>query len=556
MGQPTDNSADVIIVGAGLAGLVAAAELGDRGKRVILLDQEPAHFLGGQAHWSLGGLFMIDTPEQRRMGIRDCPDLARRDWFGSAQFDRPEDHWPQRWARAYLDFASGEMRAWLHGLGMRWFPVVGWAERGGGDAEGHGNSVPRFHLTWGTGPGVVAPFAERVQAHIEAGLIQPRFRHQVSHIITQGGIVKGVSGEVLASDDAQQGARTNRQEIGEFEVYAPSVLVASGGIGGNLDAVRKNWPVDRLGPAPRRMVAGVPFHVDGRMIPITEAAGGHVINADRMWHYTEGLRNWDPIWPNHGIRILPGPSSMWFDAKGDRLPAPYLPGFDTLGTLREILKTGQDYSWFILSQKIIQKEFALSGSEQNPDLTSGKWGEVLRARLLSRGKAPAPVEAFKKHGADFVVADTLSELVAGMNELGELPLEETHLRRQIEARDAQADNPFAKDAQLIAINAARNYRGDRLVRTAKPHRLLDRANGPLIAVRLNILTRKSLGGLQTDLDGQLIGADGTAVPGLFAAGEVAGFGGGGYHGYNALEGSFLGGCLFTGRQAGQSRAIA
>ncbi|UWR43833.1 FAD-binding dehydrogenase [Phaeobacter inhibens] len=556
MGQPTDNSADVIIVGAGLAGLVAAAELGDRGKRVILLDQEPAHFLGGQAHWSLGGLFMIDTPEQRRMGIRDCPDLARRDWFGSAQFDRPEDHWPQRWARAYLDFASGEMRAWLHGLGMRWFPVVGWAERGGGDAEGHGNSVPRFHLTWGTGPGVVAPFAERVQAHIEAGLIQPRFRHQVSHIITQGGIVKGVSGEVLASDDAQQGARTNRQEIGEFEVYAPSVLVASGGIGGNLDAVRKNWPVDRLGPAPRRMVAGVPFHVDGRMIPITEAAGGHVINADRMWHYTEGLRNWDPIWPNHGIRILPGPSSMWFDARGDRLPAPYLPGFDTLGTLREILKTGQDYSWFILSQKIIQKEFALSGSEQNPDLSSGKWGEVLRARLLSRGKAPAPVEAFKKHGADFVVADTLSELVAGMNELGELPLEETHLRRQIEARDAQADNPFAKDAQLIAINAARNYRGDRLIRTAKPHRLLDRANGPLIAVRLNILTRKSLGGLQTDLDGQLIGADGTAVPGLFAAGEVAGFGGGGYHGYNALEGSFLGGCLFTGRQAGQSRAIA
>ncbi|MFV1441000.1 MULTISPECIES: FAD-binding dehydrogenase [unclassified Phaeobacter] len=556
MGQPTDNSADVIIVGAGLAGLVAAAELGDRGKRVILLDQEPAHFLGGQAHWSLGGLFMIDTPEQRRMGIRDCPDLARRDWFGSAQFDRPEDHWPQRWARAYLDFASGEMRAWLHGLGMRWFPVVGWAERGGGDAEGHGNSVPRFHLTWGTGPGVVAPFAARVEAHIEAGLIQPRFRHQVSHIITQGGTVKGVSGEVLAADDAPQGARTNRQEIGEFEVYAPSVLVASGGIGGNLDAVRQNWPVERLGPAPRRMVAGVPFHVDGRMIPIAQAAGGHVINADRMWHYTEGLRNWDPIWPNHGIRILPGPSSMWFDARGDRLPAPYLPGFDTLGTLREILKTGHDYSWFILSQKIIQKEFALSGSEQNPDLTSGKWGEVLRARLLSRGKAPAPVEAFKKHGADFVVADTLSELVAGMNEIGDVALEETHLRRQIEARDAQADNPFAKDPQIIAINAARNYRGDRLIRTAKPHRILDRANGPLIAVRLNILTRKSLGGLQTDLDGQLIGADGTPVQGLFAAGEVAGFGGGGYHGYNALEGSFLGGCLFTGRQAGRSRAIA
>ncbi|MCA0855610.1 FAD-binding dehydrogenase [Phaeobacter italicus] len=556
MTRPADTSADVIIVGAGLAGLVAAAEMGDRGKSVILVEQEPAHFMGGQAHWSLGGLFMIDTPEQRRMGIRDCTDLARRDWFGSARFDRAEDHWPQRWARAYLDFASAEMRAWLSGLGMRWFPVVGWAERGGGSAEGHGNSVPRFHVTWGTGPGVVAPFAERVRAHAEAGLIQLRFRHQVSHIITQGGRIQGVSGEILAPDEAPQGARTNRHEIGEFEIYAPSVLVASGGIGGNLEAVRRNWPTERLGPAPKTMVAGVPFHVDGRMIPITEAAGGHVINADRMWHYTEGLRNWDPIWPNHGIRILPGPSSMWFDAKGDRLPAPYLPGFDTLGTLREILKTGHDYSWFILSQKIIEKEFALSGSEQNPDLSSGSWREVLRARLLSRGKAPAPVEAFKKHGADFVVADTLSELVKGMNEIGDVALEETHLRRQIEARDAQADNPFAKDAQLIAIHAARRYLGDRLIRTAKPHRILDRANGPLIAVRLNILTRKTLGGFQTDLEGQLIGADGRAIPGLFAAGEVAGFGGGGYHGYNALEGSFLGGCLFTGRQAGRSRAIA
>ncbi len=556
MSDGSENYADVIIVGAGLAGLTAACELGDRGKRVILLDQEPEHFLGGQAHWSLGGLFMIDTPEQRRMGISDCHDLARRDWMGSAQFDREEDNWPKQWARAYLDFAATEMRPWLYEMGMRWFPIVGWAERGGASAEGHGNSVPRFHLTWGTGPGVVAPFANRLRAHIEAGRIEARFRHQVSHIIMQAGEVKGVSGEVLANDTAVQGAKTNRQEISEFEVYAPSVIVASGGIGGNHDLVRKNWPRDRLGEPPKNMVAGVPFHVDGRMIPISEAAGGHVINGDRMWHYTEGLRNWDPIWPNHGIRILPGPSSMWFDARGDRLQAPYLPGFDTLGTLKEILKTGHDYSWFILSQKIIEKEFALSGSEQNPDLTSGKWLEVIRSRLLSRGGAPGPVEAFKKHGADFVVADDLSELVTGMNRIAEAPLDEAHLRRQIEARDAQVDNPFAKDAQIIAINAARNYRGDRLIRTAKPHRILDRKNGPLIAVRLNILTRKTLGGLQTNLDSQMVGADGKPIPGLFAVGEAAGFGGGGYHGYNALEGSFLGGCIFSGRQAGRSKLIA
>jgi predicted oxidoreductase len=556
MADGSDNHADVIIVGAGIAGLAAACELGDRGKRVILLDQEPEQFLGGQAHWSLGGLFMIDTPEQRRMGIKDCHDLARRDWMGSAQFDRSEDDWPRQWARAYLDFASGEMRPWLHEMGMRWFPVVGWAERGGSTAEGHGNSVPRFHVTWGTGPGVVAPFVARLQAHMAEGRVSCRFRHQVSHIIVQTGEVKGVSGEVLAADAAPQGARTNRQEIGEFEVYAPSVIVASGGIGGNLELVRKNWPRDRLGEPPKNMVAGVPFHVDGRMIPIAEAAGGHVINGDRMWHYTEGLRNWDPIWPNHGIRILPGPSSMWFDARGDRLPAPCLPGFDTLATLKEILKTGHDYSWFILSQKIIEKEFALSGSEQNPDLTSGKWLEVLKARLLSRGSAPAPVEAFKKHGQDFVVAEDLAELVEGMNRIAEVPLDETHLRRQIEARDAQMDNPFAKDAQVIAINAARNYRGDKLIRTAKPHRILDRQNGPLIAVRLNILTRKTLGGLQTNLDSQMIGSDGKPVAGLFAVGEAAGFGGGGYHGYKALEGTFLGGCLFSGRLAGRSDLIA
>ena len=554
--QTQDSSADVIIVGAGLAGLAAAAELGDRGKSVIIVDQEPESFLGGQAFWSLGGLFMIDTQQQRRMGIRDCADLARRDWLGSAQFDRPQDDWPRKWAEAYLDFASGEMQPWLKEMGMRWFPVVGWAERGGDTAEGHGNSVPRFHITWGTGPGVVAPFERRVREHIATGRVRLRCRHQVSHIIMQNGAAKGVSGEVLAEDSAARGQKTNRQEVGEFELYAPSVIVASGGIGGNLELVRKAWPAERLGQPPEKMVCGVPFHVDGRMIGIAEHAGGHVINGDRMWHYTEGVQNWDPIWPNHGIRILPGPSSMWFDATGTRLKSPSLPGFDTLGTLKDILRTGHSYSWFILSQKIIEKEFALSGSEQNPDLTSGKWAEVIRSRLLSRGGAPAPVEAFKKHGADFVVASTLSELVEGMNRIADVPLDEAHLRRQIEARDAQVDNPFAKDAQIIAINAARNYRGDRLIRTAKPHRILDRQNGPLIAVKLHVLTRKTLGGLQTDLHARMIRADGQIVPGLFAVGEAAGFGGGGYHGYNALEGTFLGGCIFSGRNAGRSNHIA
>ncbi len=547
--------ADVIIVGAGLAGLVAAAELADRGKTVTLIDQEPEGFLGGQAFWSLGGLLMVDTPEQRRMGIRDSHTLAMQDWLGSAQFDRPEDHWPRKWAEAYVDFAAGEMRSWLHGMGMRWFPIVGWAERGGSYGSGHGNSVPRFHLTWGVGPGTQEPFERRVRAHADAGRITLKFRHRCSEILMENGAAKGVAGEVLAPDDADRGQSTNREVTGDFELRASSVLVTSGGIGGNFDLVRQSWPTERLGPAPKEMIAGVPAHVDGRMIGISQKVGASLINNDRMWHYTEGVKNWDPIWPAHGIRILPGPSSMWFDALGNRFAPPALPGFDSLGTLKMILETGYDYSWFITTQKIIKKEFALSGSEQNPDLAQKSWKEVLRQRIFNKNATPA-VEAFKEHGVNFVTAGTLPELVSKMNAMEGnelLPLEK--IKAEIRARDAQMDNPFTKDAQVMAIHAARNYRGDRLQRTAKPHKILDPENGPLIGVKLNIITRKTLGGLQTNLDSQMLDSIGAPIPGLFAAGEVAGFGGGGYHGYNALEGTFLGGCIFSGRQAGRAETI-
>ncbi len=547
------RDADAIVVGGGLAGLVAASELADAGKRVTVLEQEGEQSLGGQAFWSLGGLFLVDSPEQRLMGIRDSRELALQDWLGSAQFDRPEDHWPRRVAEAFVDFSAGEMRPWLHAMGMRWFPVVGWAERGGAHAHGHGNSVPRFHVTWGTGPGVLEPFLRRVNEHRNAGRIDIRFRHQASRIVRTGGVISGVAGEILEPSAVERGQRSGRTATGSFEVSASAVLITSGGIGGNFDLVRKAWPIDRLGPAPKTMVAGVPHHVDGRMVAIAQDAGAAVINADRMWHYTEGVRNWSPIWPEHGIRILPGPSSMWFDARGNRLPAPCLPGFDTLSTLKHILSTGYDYSWFVLTQSIIKKEFALSGSEQNPDLTSKKWLNVLKSRR-AKG-APPPVEAFKAHGADFIVRETLAELVEGMNALtGEDLIDPGHLAMQIEARDREIANPFSKDAQVTAIRGARNYRGDRLIRTAKPHRILDKAHGPLIAVKLHILTRKTLGGLHTNLDSQVLDDAGEAIPGLYAAGEVAGFGGGGYHGYNALEGTFLGGCIFSGRNAGRHAA--
>jgi predicted oxidoreductase len=544
--------ADVIVVGAGLAGLVATAEVADAGRRVLLLEQEPEPWLGGQAFWSFGGLFLVNSPEQRRLGVRDSHELATKDWMATAGFDRQEDHWPRKWAEAYLAFAAGEKRSWLHAQGVRFFPVVGWAERRSDRPIGPGNSVPRFHVTWGTGPGVVAPFERRVREAMSRGLVVPRFRHRVDMLTVRGGAVDGVRGAVLEASSVERGRPSSRIAIGEFELHAQAVIVTSGGIGGNHDLIRKSWPA-RLGTPPRQMLTGVPAHVDGRMLAIAEAAGGSVINRDRMWHYTEGIQNWNPIWPGHGIRILPGPSSMWFDAVGNRLPAPLFAGSDTMGTLAHLRTTGYDYSWFVLTQRIIKREFALSGSEQNPDLTN-KDIRLLLQRVVSKS-GPAPVEAFKQHGADFVVARTLGDLVRGMNALTEGPrLDLAKLERQIADRDESIVTATTEDAQVLAIRAARRYIGDRLIRVAPPHRLLDPAAGPLTAVRLHILTRKTLGGLETDLSGRVLRADGTPLPGLYAAGEVAGFGGGGMHGYRSLEGTFLGGCLFSGRTAGRAAA--
>jgi uncharacterized protein len=545
--------ADAIVVGAGLAGLVATAELADAGRRVVLVEQQPESGVGGQAFWSFGGLFLVGSPEQRRLGIRDTHDLALQDWMGSAGFDRAEDWWPRRWAEAYVDFAAGEKRAWLHAQGVRFFPVVGWAERGGGLATGHGNSVPRFHVTWGTGPGVVAPFERRVRRAVDGGLVSWRFRHRVDELLTTDGEVTGVRGRVLEPGDAGRGRPSASGEVSDFELQAPVVLVTSGGIGGNHDLVRRYWP-PRLGSPPAHMLSGVPGHVDGRMLRIAETAGGRLINGDRMWHYTEGVENFAPVWPGHGIRILPGPSSMWLDATGQRLPPPLFPGFDTLSTVAYLRGTGHDHSWFVLNQKIIEREFALSGSEQNPDLTGKSVRQVL-GRV--RAGAPAPVEAFKRAGRDFVVAGDLAALVRGMNALTPSPLLELDaVRYQVEARDREVHNPFGKDAQVTAIRGARRYSGDRLLRVARPHRLLDPDAGPLIAVKLHLITRKTLGGLETDLEGRVLRADGTAVPGLYAAGEASGFGGGGMHGYRSLEGTFLGGCLFSGRRAGRAAAAA
>lgn len=539
------SQADVVIVGGGLAGLVAASELRDKRIRVVLVEQEWEQNLGGQAFWSFGGLFLVDSPQQRRMGIKDSYELALQDWMAAAGFDRKEDYWPKKWAEAYVNFAATDKYAWLKKLNIKFFPIVGWAER-------LYNSVPRFHVTWGTGPGVLEPFVQMAKEAEKAGILKMNFCHRVDELLVQNGAVKGIRGYILEESNAGRGIKSSRDQIAEFEIEAPVVILASGGFGSNHDLIRKHWPL-RLGKAPTEMLSGVPAHEDGRILESAKRAGVRSINEDRMWHYTEGIKNWNPIWEKHGIRILPGPSSIWLDATGKRLPAPLFPGFDTLGTLQYLRHTSYDYSWFILTQKILKKEFALSGSEQNPDLTNKNWIGVLK-RIFGKKGTP-PVEAFKQKGEDFVVADHLNDLVDGMNKLTkEHLLHYEQIKQEIEARDSQLNNPFCKDLQIAAIRNGRNYLGDRFVRTAPLHKILDPKAGPLIAVKLHILTRKLLGGLETNLNGQVLNTHGEVIKGLYAAGEVAGFGGGGMHGYRALEGTFLGGCLFSGKIAGKSAA--
>ncbi|WP_144658889.1 FAD-binding dehydrogenase [Paenarthrobacter nicotinovorans] len=546
---PRRVSADIAVVGAGLSGLVAAATAYAAGKSVVVLDQEPEASVGGQAHWSFGGLFMVDTPEQRRLGVKDSPELALSDWMASAAFDRPADGHARAWAEAYVHFAAGEKRSWLRNLGVGIFPLVQWAERGGYGPQGHGNTVPRFHVTWGTGPALVQPFLAKVQEGVAAGKVRMFFRHRAASLTTTAGRVTGVSGQVLEWSTAVRGQESSRVAVGEFEVNAGAVVVTTGGIGGNHDLVRRQWPG---GSAPAYMLSGVPASVDGGFLPAVQAAGGRLINVDRMWHYPEGIHNYEPVWPKHGIRILPGPSSLWLDAEGSQLPAPLFPGFDSLGALRHILATGHGYSWFVLDRTIALKELALSGSEQNPDLT-GKDVRLLASRL--KPGTDSPIQRFLQRGEDFIEATSVRDLAAGMNRLAQNHLIDAGtLEALVDARDRQVTSGLGKDPQLAAIRAARRFATDKLMRVAPPHRLTDPKHGPLVAIRLSVLTRKSLGGLQTDLGSRVLGVEGEAVPGLYAAGEAAGFGGGGIHGYRALEGTFLGGCLFSGRAAGRNAA--
>lgn len=536
----------IFIIGSGLSGLVTATELLKKGHKVTMLDQEPRQAIGGQAFWSFGGLFLVNSKIQKRLGVKDSYELALNDWLSSAKFDRlkDEDYWAYQWAKSYVKFATFEKEDYLKEMGIKLTPILGWAERGGTSASNHGNSVPRFHVTWGTGPGLIEPFIKYVFNKEKENQFEFLPRHQVDEIIIQNNEVKQIKGNILEPSDVERGRPSSRNIMAHFSLDVDYLVITTGGIGANFDLIKKNWP-KRLGAPPENMIQGVPDSTDGKAIEISENSGVNVVNKDRMWHYTEGIQNHSPIWNKHGIRITPGPSSLWFDARGNRLKSPDYPGFDTLHTLESIMSTGYDYSWFILTEDIIKKEFILSGSEQNPDLTNKDIKLLIKERLL--GRATTPVVKFLDKGADFVIAENLKDLVIKMNDITKNKLIDYEtIKEQIEARDLQIDNKFNKDPQVTFINGTRKFLGDKLMRTAKPHKILGGKNGKLIAIKLHIISRKTLGGIQTDLNGNALGKNNKQILGLYAAGEASGFGGGGLHGYRALEGTFLGGCIFSG----------
>jgi predicted oxidoreductase len=524
---------DVLVVGAGLAGLVTTLELVERGHEVLLVDRCRPEEVGGLAREAFGGMFMVDTREQRRSRIHDSVELALEDWERMAGFEEG-DVWPRRWASEYVARARDEVGEWLKRYGVRFFPVVNWAERG---VYGDGNSVPRFHLTWGTGKAIVDCLWTALQGR--DGL-EVRFGHRVS--------------ELLVTEGRVTGARiVDEQRASEYEVQAASVVVAAGGVGGNLDLVRKHWPPN-LGRPPEEILMGSHYYADGAMHAEAERVGANVTHLDRMWNYADAVRHPKPRRPLHGLKLIPPRSGLVLDPTGKRYgPIPLIPTFDAYYALERMCEDPRAYYWLICNWKIARRELDVSGSEHNPAIREQRLIRFLLSVLLGK---PSLVRYFVDRCPDFVTAQTLTELGARMASVtGDGALDASLMESEVRRYDAviARGKPLFNDDQLRRIAQLRNWRGDRL-RTARFQRIDDPKAGPLIAIRMTVLARKSLGGIQTDLGSRVLRADGSVIPGLYAVGEAAGFGGGGVHGKRSLEGTFLGGCVFSGRLAAQAIA--
>jgi predicted oxidoreductase len=535
MASPPEK-VDVAVIGAGIAGLVTALELLNHGRDVLLIDRCHPEELGGLAREAFGGMFMVDTPEQKRSGVKDSHRLALDDWLRVAGFEE-EDVWPRRWAEEYVTRARDDVGTWLKGIGVKFFPIVNWAERG---VYGDGNSVPRFHLTWGTGKRLVDASWAAIEAHPRRASLDLRLRTRVTSLLTEGGRVTGL--------------RTAPEEGGEeTEIAASAVVVAAGGVGGNLDLVRKEWP-SNLGTPPEHILMGSHYYADAAMHDEVKRIGGNVTHIDRMWNYADAVRHPEPKRPLHGLKLIPPRSGVMLDPTGWRYaPVPVMPTFDAYYALERMCEDERKYSWLICNWKIACRELDVSGGEHNPAIRDRKLIPFVLSIL--RGK-PELVKYFVDGCPDFVTADSLPELALRMDEVtADGALDPALMEREVRRYDDNLDRGKAlyNDDQVRRIAQLRNWRGDRL-RTAKFQQITDPKAGPLLAIRLQVMARKSLGGIQTDLSSRVLTPDGQTIDGLYAVGEAAGFGGGNLHGKRSLEGTFLGGCVFTGRIAADAIA--
>jgi len=528
------GSSDVLIIGGGIAGIVTALDLLDGGKSVTLLDRDGEGAFGGLARESFGGMFFVDSPEQRRQGIRDSTDLALRDWSSFAEFDA-DDVWPRAWARTYVECCTEHVYRWVRRHGVSFLPVVNWVERG---EFRPGNSVPRFHVAWGTGRGIADALVAALRGHDNAARLTIRFNARVERLVLRGGRIDGAEG-------------VDEREGTPFEARAAQVVVAAGGINGNLDRVRQHWHRD-WGRPPEVILNGSHRFADGRLHDATAAVGGVLTHLDRMWNYAAGVHHPKPRKPNHGLSLVPPRSALWLNWRGQRIgPQPLVSGFDTRRLVTDICAQERPYSWQLMNRRIALKELAVSGAEHNPSIRERNKLGFLRDILLGNAWL---VREMTENCIDFVTAENLPELVEKMNALqGDSAVELDHVRDAVAQYDATIarGKSLMNDEQLRRIAALRHYRGDR-IRLCKFQPINDAKALPLIAVREHIISRKSLGGIQTDLQSRVLDQAGQPIAGLYAVGEAAGFGGGGVHGLRALEGTFLGGCILSARLAAAS----
>lgn len=525
---------EIIIIGGGLAGIVASLELITQGKRVTLLDRDLVENLGGQAKESFGGLFVVDSLEQRRSGFRDTPEQAWQDWLSFGEF-HDQDDWPRRWAETYVHTCRDEVYLWLKQLGLRFLPLPSWVERG---QLRTGNSLPRFHILWGTGHYLI----QRLLMHLHRQnpsrkpLLTVKSGYRVESLLTEGGRVTGCRGH-------------HEQDATPFEARADAVIVATGGINGDLERVRRHWHVD-WGTPPALLLNGSHRHADGLLHDAVFAIGGRLTNLERMWNYAAGVHHWMPRKPLHGLSLVPPRSALWLNWRGERFEHPPLvTGFDTRDLVTRICHEERAYSWQVLNRRIALRELAISGAEFNPSIRERRILGFLRDMLLGNRRV---VDDLIRHCEDVVVADTLPELADKMNALQQdQAIDRDKLSATIRAYDGRIAAGDMQDEQLQRIACARQWRGDRMRISNNP--LIDDPQArPLIAIREFIISRKSLGGIQTDLDCRVLDQAGAPIPGLYAIGEAAGFGGGGMNGLRALEGTFLGGCILTGRRVARA----